>query len=177
MNFFYMVSFERLHAYTLDMKRFICLLMSVLLLAGGCLPAKRVARVYLRISPGENVFHGQTPFGYMVLAYPNPDEIIDALDRAMEDASSARNEKDCEMVYEAQAKAYNELVSAASLVYVRYCQDVTNEGMAAEYTKLNSALYAIQLRLAKLEKAMMDQWGYHREKGSEYAENLDRFSQ
>ena len=135
------------------MKRILSLILSILLLP-GCVTAKRVARAYLRAeSPGVRL-HGQTAYGDMVLSYPDPDEVMQAVDEALAIAEAATDPQDLILVYESQMKAYNELVSAASLAYVRYCQDTTDPLRSAEYGKLNNALYAIQIRLAGLEKKL-----------------------
>lgn len=158
------------------MKRFLNLLLSILLALNGCIPVKTVARSYLRAEQGRSARHGTTAFRDMVLAYPNPEEVISALDRALDGIDSNEEPQACITVYEAQLEAYSRLVSAASLAYVRYCQDVTDEYRAEEYGRLNSSLYPIQYRLASLEKALMDRYGYHRERGAAYAESLDRIS-
>ncbi len=158
------------------MKRILSLLLSLLLSVWGCVPMEPVARSYLRSGYGAGALHGQTAFADMVLTYPDPDGVAAALDRALEESESSAEPKELIIVYENQVQAYNALVSAASLAYVRYCQDVTDPQRAEEYGKLNSALYAIQNRLARLEKALMDRWGYHRERGAAYADELDRLS-
>ena len=158
------------------MKRLLSLLLSLLLPLCGCVPMKRVARAYARAEYSHVSIHGQTHFSDMVLAYPDPDEVTAILDRALKSIESAHTPKEYAAIYEAQVRSYNELVSAASLAYVRYCQDVTDPQRAAEYGKLNSALYGIQHRLAKLEKVLMDRWGYHQERGDAYADSLDRLS-
>ena len=158
------------------MKRVLSLLLSLLLALTGCVPMDRVARAYLRVGYGGSPLHGQTAFWDMVLSYPDPDEVISALDRALVAAEEDDDPRAGRAVYEGQLKAYNALVSATSLAYVRYCQDITDADRAAEYGRLNGALYGIQHRLARLEKALMDRWGYHREKGAAYAASLDRLS-
>lgn len=158
------------------MKRFLSLLLSLLLALWGCAPAQLVGRSYLREDLGRTSRHGHTAFADMVLTYPDPDGVTAILDLALGSVGDATSQKELTATYEAQLKAYNDLVSATSLAYVRYCQDVTDQARAAEYGKLNSALYAIQHRLARLEKALMDRWGYHREWGTAYADALDRLS-
>ena len=158
------------------MKRFLSLMLSLLLALNGCIPVKTVARSYLRAEQGRSARHGTTAFRDMALAYPNPEEVISALDRALDGIDSNEEPQACIAVYEAQLEAYSRLVSAASLAYVRYCQDVTAEHRAEEYGRLNSSLYPIQYRLASLEKALMDRYGYHRDRGAAYAESLDRIS-
>ena len=98
----------------------------------------------------------------------------EVLDCALERIGFDHDPKEYVDIYESQARAYDELVSATSLAYVRYCQDISDKERAAEYGKLNSSLYPIQYRLARLEKELMDRWGYHQERGSAYAETLDR---
>ena len=156
------------------MKRFLSLLLSLLLAFNGCIPVKTVARSYLRADQGRSARHGATAFRDMVLAYPDPEEVISALDKALDGIDSTEGPQACIAVYEAQLEAYDRLVSAASLAYVRYCQDVTDEQRAEEYGKLNSSLYPIQHRLASLEKALMERYGYHEDRGAAYAEALDR---
>lgn len=158
------------------MKRVLSLLLSVLLGICGCCPMSSVARSYLRTEHGVQSLHGHTAFGDMVMSYPDPDAVAATLDRALTDMAAADGPEGFISIYETQVKAYNELVSATSLAYVRYCQDVTDEQRKAEYGMLNGALYSIQYRLAKLEKELMERWGYHRERGAAYADALDRFS-
>ena len=158
------------------MKRVLSLLLSILLILCGCSPAKRVARSYLRMDHPMDQRHGWTRFDDMVLSYPDPDAVIKTLDRALGDLDRSSDPKTCISIYEDQAQAYSQLVGAASLAYVRYCQNVTDAQRATEYGRLNSSLYAIHIRLARLEKALMDRWGYHRERGPAYAEALDRIS-
>ena len=129
------------------MKRVLCLLLSLLLLLFGCGPAE-----------------------------PDPDAVIRSIDQAMEVTAVSSDPKECIAAYEEQVQAYNQLVSAASLAYVRYCQDMTESHRAKEYGRLNAALFTIQNRLAKLEKELMDRWGYHRERGEAYADDLGRRS-
>lgn len=158
------------------MKRVLSLVLSILLLC-GCSPVERVGRSFLRADTGHGQRHGQTAFDHMVLTYPDPDDVIAALDRALNGIEACADPGSFIITYEQQAKAYNEMVSAASLAYVRYCQDVEDADRAAEYGKLNSSLDAIQIRLARLEKKLMDRCGYHRERGTEYAESLDHIGQ
>ena len=158
------------------MKRVLSLLLSILLILCGCSPAKRVACSYLRMDHPMAQRHGWTRFDDMVLSYPDPDAVIKTLDRALRDLDGSPDPSACISIYEDQVQAYSQLVGAASLAYVLYCQNVTDAQKAAEYGRLNSSLYAIQIRLARLEKALMDRWGYHRERGSAYAEALDRIS-
>ncbi len=158
------------------MKRVLSLLLSIFLVTCGCSPAKRVARSYLRVEFSGDRRHGWTHFADMVSIYPDPDTVMDALDRALVDMDEYNDPKTLICVYEDQVEAYGKLVGATSLAYVRYCQNVTDAEKAEEYSRLNSSLYAIQIRLARLEKALMDRWGYHRERGEEYAEALDRIS-
>ena len=158
------------------MKRVLSLLLSILLILCGCSPAKRVARSYLRMDHPMDQQHGWTRFDDMVLSYPDPDAVIKTLDRALRDLDGSPDPSACISIYEDQVQAYSQLVGAASLAYVLYCQNVTDAQKAAEYGRLNSSLYAIQIRLARLEKALMDRWGYHRERGPAYAEALDRIS-
>ena len=157
------------------MKRVLSLLLSLLLLL-GCAPARQVARAYLRADGGTWYTHGQTAFGDMVLSYPDPDAVMATLDEALARVGTDGDARELVSVYETQLTAYNELVSATSLAYIRYCQDVTDGQRAAEYGRLNGALYSLQHRLAKLEKALMDRWGYHRERGTAYADSLDKLS-
>ncbi len=156
------------------MKRVLSLLLSILLILCGCSPAKRVARSYLRMDRLMDQRHGWTQFDDMVLSYPDPDAVIKALDRALGGMDGSPDPKTCISLYEDQVQAYSQLVGATSLAYVRYSQNVTDAKRAAEYGRLNSSLYAIQIRLARLEKALMDRWGYHRERGPTYAEALER---
>ena len=156
------------------MKRVLSLLLSILLL-GGCGPAEQVGRSYLRADPGPGQRHGRVAFDDMVLSYPDPDAVIEGLDEALNGLDDAVEPGSFISIYEEQVQAYNDLVSAASLAYVRYCENVEDAVRAAEYAKLNSSLHAIQIRLARLEKKLMDRWGYHRERGTDYAESLDRF--
>ena len=158
------------------MKRVLSLLMSIFLITCGCSPAKRVARSYLRVEFSGDRRHGWTRFADMLSTYPDPDTVMDALDRALVDMNESNDPKTLISVYEDQVEAYGKLVGATSLAYVRYCQNVTDAEKAEEYGRLNSSLYAIQIRLARLEKALMDRWGYHLERGQEYAEALDRMS-
>ena len=157
------------------MKRVLCLLLSLLLLIPGCVPVRRVARSYLRDDGGASR-HGQTHFADMVLTYPDPDEVMEAIERAVALAGSSEDWQALREVYEEEVSNYDQLVSAASLAYVRHCQDVTDEDRAAEYGRLSNALYEVQHGLARLEKVLMDRWGYHRERGTEYAAELDRMS-
>lgn len=158
------------------MKRVLSLLLSILLILCGCSPAKRVARFYLRMDRLMDQRHGWTRFDDMVLSYPDPDAVIKVLDRALGDMDGSPDPKTCISIYEDQVQAYSQLVGATSLAYVRYSQNVTDAQRAAEYGRLNSSLYAIQIRLARLEKALMDRWGYHLERGPTYAEALERIS-
>ena len=158
------------------MKRMLSLLLSLLLGLCGCGPVDMVARSYLRCDRPVQGSRGHTPFSDMILAYRDPDEVEAILDEALQNVTAADNEKGFIDIYEAQTRAYNDLVSATSLAYVRYCQDITDDQRKAEYTKLNSSLYAIQYRLAQLEKVLMDRWGYHRERGGDYADALDRMT-
>ncbi len=155
------------------MKRVLSLLLSILLL-WGCGPAEQVGRSYLRADPGPGQRHGRVAFDDMVLSYPDPDAVIEGLDEALDGLDDAVEPGSFISIYEEQVQAYNNLISATSLAYVRYCQDVEDVARAAEYGKLNSSLHAIQIRLARLEKKLMDRCGYHRERGTEYAESLDR---
>ncbi len=159
-----------------SMKRVLSLLLSIALSLVGCGPAESVVRSYLKTDREIRVAHGQTAFEDMVLSYPDPDAVQATLDRALEDIVHATDPKAYEAVYEEQLRAYNALVSATSLAYVLYCQDVTDRHRATEYGKLNSSLYAIQYRLARLEKTLMDRWGYHRERGTAYAKTLEKLS-
>ncbi len=111
-----------------------------------------------------------------MLSYPDPDMVKKDLDEALEKVGSYNDPKALINRYETNLDAYNELIGAASLAYVRYCQDITDTMREAEYSRLNSALFDIQHHLARLEKELMDQWGYHRELGTEYQYALDRFS-
>lgn len=151
------------------------LLLSILLALNGCVPARAVARSYLRNDREDAGRHGQTHFEDMVLSYPDPDKVMAALDRAIEslEEMGERGSADC---FEELLAAYDQLVSATSLAYVRYCQDVTDAKRAEEYGRLNSALYPLQHRLARFEKALMDRWGYHAERGESYAKELDQLS-
>lgn len=158
------------------MKRVLSLLLSLLLSLWGCAPAKPVIRSYLRAEHGNRIIHGQTAFDDMVLIYPDPDAVISALDKALERIGAANEAEEYIDIYETQQRAYNDLVGAASLAYVRHCQDIQDTQRAAEYSKLNGSLYAIQHRLARLEKELMERWGYHRERGAAYAESLDHIS-
>ncbi len=150
--------------------------MSLLLMFCGCSPAKLVVRSYLRTDDGSGLCHGQIAFSDMVLTYPDPQEMLQDLDKALKSIGTAKDAKDFVTVYEEQLSNYTRLVSAASLAYVRYCQDITDGHRSEEYAKLNSALYSIQHRLARLEKELMDRWGYHRERGAAYVDSLDRLS-
>ncbi len=156
------------------MKRVLCLLLSILLPLVGCAPWDRVSHSYLRSGYIGAYPHGRTHFSDMVLSYPDPATVIDTLDRALSEVDSAKSMTAYASVYEQELSAYNQLVSAASLSYVRYCQDVTDPRRAAVYAELNGALYAIQSRLMRLEKALMDRWGYHEELGPAYTEALER---
>ena len=158
------------------MKRVLCLLLSLLLLLFGCGPVEPVTRYYLRMNYARGSVHGHTAFSDMVLSYPDPDAVIRSIDQAMEVTAVSSDPKECIAAYEEQVQAYNQLVSAASLAYVRYCQDMTESHRAKEYGRLNAALFTIQNRLAKLEKELMDRWGYHRERGEAYADDLGRRS-
>ena len=158
------------------MKRFLSLLLSFLLVLSGCIPTQRVALSYLRVSGEGLARHGHTVFGDMVLRYPDPEMVVNALDMALDRIADDTDRRACEKIYEEQLAAYNELVSATSLAYVRYCQDVTDTMRASEYGRLNGALYAVRYRLSRLEKELMDRWGYHRDRGSAYLDELDRIS-
>lgn len=165
-----------LHSIYCSMKRVISLLLTILLLLWGCRPARQVARGYLRGDTTNDPRQGETAFSDMVLSYPDPDGVAAILDRALEEVSSSEDARAYESVYEEQLSAYNRLIGAASLAYVRYCQDITDEERAGEYARLSGALYAIEHRLARLEKELMDRFGYHRERGAAYADALSRFS-
>ena len=158
------------------MKRVLSLFLTLLLAVCGCSPVKIIARDYLRAECCSISEHGQTPFADMVLTYPDPEKVNGILDQALRKIDSADEPKEYISVYRSQLQAYNELVSATSLAYVLYCQDVTDAQRKTEYGRLNSALYTIQYRLAKLEKKLMDRWDYHRERGAAYADALDRLS-
>jgi len=158
------------------MKRFLSLLMAGLLIFCGCTPMERVARSYLWAELSYDRYHGRTSYADMVLSYPNPDTILENLDRALEAIDTEADPEDYISIYESQAELYRELVSAASLSYVRYCQNVTDAERASEYGRLNSALHTIWIRLVRLEKKLMNTWGYHRELGTAYAEELERIS-
>ena len=157
------------------MKRVLCLLLPISLLLYGCTPAARVGRSYLRADHGYHQRHGLITYDDMVLDYSDPAEVIKALDLALNTIDASADPDEYISIYEEQVQAYNDLVSAASLAYVRYCENVEDAVRAAEYAKLNSSLHAIHIRLARLEKKLMDRWGYHRERGTDYAESLDRF--
>ncbi len=158
------------------MKRLLSLLLSLLLPLCGCAPARQVARSYTRTDQEPLYAHGHIAFQDMVLSYPDPDEVTAALDQALKSLEDAGDPKGSAAVYEAQVQSYDRLVSAASLAYVHHCQDVTDPQRTAECEKLNSALYSIQYRLARLEKALMDRFGYHKERGTAYADALDKLS-
>ena len=157
------------------MKRVLSLLLSLLLLL-GCGPANSVARSYLRMDHAKGSIHGHTAFADMVLSYPDPDAAIQRVEEALNRVADSSDRKGCIAAYEAEVQAYNQLVSATSLAYVRYCQDVTDGQRAAEYGRLNATLYAMQGKLTQLEKALMDRWGYRRERGEAYANDLERRS-
>ena len=174
MNFF-CGQLQRSGSIYFCMNRIVSWFLSLLLiLFCGCAPTKRVARPFLRSGYGEDALHGHTAYADMVLIYPDPDAMQEVLDCALERIGFDHDPKEYVDIYESQARAYDELVSATSLAYVRYCQDISDKERAAEYGKLNSSLYPIQYRLARLEKELMDRWGYHQERGSAYAETLDR---
>lgn len=158
------------------MKRVLSLCMALLMAVSGCSPAYRVARSYLRADYGGRARRGETHFQDMVLSPPDPKAVTDALDEALEAVAVSEDPASFIPVYEEQLTAYNELVGAASLAYVRYCQDVTDPSRSAAYARLSSALYAVEHRLARLEKALMEGCGYHRERGAAYAEEVDRIS-
>ena len=111
------------------MKRVLSLLLSILLILCGCSPAKRVARSYLRMDHPMDQRHGWTRFDDMVLSYPDPDAVIKTLDRALRDLDGSPDPSACISIYEDQVQAYSQLVGAASLAYVRYCQNVTDARM------------------------------------------------
>ena len=113
------------------MKRVLCLLLSLSMLF-GCDPAKPVARNYLRMDHGKSPIHGHTAYADMVLSYPDPDTVIRSIEEALKEAAVSTDQKECIAAYEAEVQAYNQLVSATSLAYVRYCQDTTDERRAAE---------------------------------------------
>ena len=158
------------------MKRVLSLCMALLMAVSGCSPAYRVARSYLRADYGGRARRGETHFQDMVLSPPDPKAVTDALDEALEAVAVSDDPASFIPVYEEQLTAYNELVGAASLAYVRYCQDVTDPSRSAAYARLSSALYAVEHRLARLEEALMEGCGYHRERGAAYAEEVDRIS-
>lgn len=158
------------------MKRVLSLLLSWLLLLAGCGYAEPVARNYLWMDPAKDTLHGYTAYADMILTYPDPDTVIRCIDQALEGVSDSSNQKAYIRAYEAQVQAYNQLVSATSLAYVRYCQNMTDETRAAEYSRLNTCLYTIQNKLSRLEKELMDRWDYHRERGEAYADDLSRRS-
>ena len=149
------------------MKRVVSILLALCLLL-CCAPVEAVGRAYLR-QPG--CVHGQTAFCHMALAYPDPEEVLSELDALIQ--AEDRPEKERIEAFEGLRQAYGQLVGAASLAYVRYCQDVTNEERAAEYGKLNGALYAVQNRLIEAEQRLMDRYGYHRERGEAYRQSLE----
>ena len=157
------------------MKHFLSLLLSCMLLLYGCLPMKTVTQAYLRIDRGTFTRHGQTAFADMVLSYPDPDAVLAALDETL-NSLDMMGEQESVAVFEKQLVAYDKLVSAASLAYVRYCQDISDPARSAEYGRLNSAVYPLRYRLARLEKALMDRWGYHQDLGTAYAQALDRIT-
>lgn len=157
------------------MKRLSSLLLSFLLTLSGCVPIDIAARSYLREDHVSLFRHGQIHFDDMVLSYPDPAEVMKNLDKAVDDLDTM-GERTSVAAYETQLSAYNELVSATSFAYIRYCQDITDADRAEEYGRLNAALYPLQLRLARLEKALMERWGYHKERGQEYADALDKMS-
>jgi len=173
MNFFYPRRIADLGAYTWRMKRFLCLVLSCLLLFNGCLPAREVARDYLQRDGGIGD-HGQTPFSDMVLSYPDPGELESQLQELLERASTSSDGRGMERAFSELSRAYGKLVSATSLAYVRHCQDGTNRESALEYDKLNRALYPLQAALLKIEKRLMDRFGFHKERGAAYAQRLDR---
>ena len=155
------------------MKRCICLVLSILLLFSGCLPGREVAHVYLR-DRGSIVHHGQTPFSSMVLVHPDPQDLLDRSKKLLEKAAFSEDAPELEKEFANLARKYGELVSAASLAYVRHCQDVTDRDRAMEYGTLNGSLYPIQTVLLKTEKLLMDRFGFHRDRGAAYVEMLDR---
>ena len=155
------------------MKRCICLVLSLLLLFTGCLPGREVAHVYLR-DRGSTVHHGHTPFSSMVLVYLDPQDLLDRSQKLLEKAASSEDATELEKEFANLARKYGELVSAASLAYVRHCQDVTDRDRAMEYGTLNGSLYPIQTVLLKTEKLLMDRFGFHRDRGAAYVEMLDR---
>ena len=157
------------------MKRITCLLLSLLLLS-GCVPARKTARSYLRADFGAAHRHGNTHFGDMVLSYPDPDAVLSAINEALAAVAASDDKQGLVAVYETQRDAYARLVSAASLAYVYHAEDVTDEDRAAEYVRLSNALYAIEQGLVRLEKALMDRWGYHGDRGEDYAATLERMS-
>ena len=118
----------------------------------------------------------QIAFADMVLSYPDPDAVIRDLDHALSEIDHEISPDTIIQAYETQREAYDRLVGASSLAYVLYCQDITDTQRAREYARLNSNLYAIQVRLARLEKKLMDLWGYHRERGDRYRDALERIS-
>ncbi len=158
------------------MKRFLSLLLAGLLIICGCTAMERVAHSYLRADFHKDRSHGHTSFDDMVLSQPDPDAMIKDLDQALENMDSSDDPKEYIEFYETQMSLYSELVSDVSLSYVRYCQNVTDAHQAAEYGRLNSALHSIWSLLIRLEKKLMDKWGYHQELGAAYAEALDRIS-
>ena len=158
------------------MKRVFSLLLSLSLFVAGCGPAQAVAKDYLWIGHSRDIVHGHTAYADMVLSYPDPDTVIQDIEQLMERILGSSDLKECSGRYEAQVQAYNRLVSATSLSYVRYCQDMTDPQRAEEYGRLNAALYIIQGKLAQAEKVLMDRWGYHHERGEAYANELNRRS-
>ena len=106
------------------MKRVLCLLLSISLLLYGCTPAERVGRSYLRADHGHHQRHGLITYDDMVLDYSDPAEVIKALDLALNTIDASADPDEYISIYEEQVQAYNDLVSAASLAYVRYCENV-----------------------------------------------------
>ena len=88
------------------------------------------------MDPAKDTLHGYTAYADMILTYPDPDTVIRCIDQALEGVSNSSNQKACIRAYEAQVQAYNQLVSATSLAYVRYCQNMTDEKAYSIYQKI-----------------------------------------
>lgn len=118
------------------------------------------------------VEHGKVKFSDMEFVYPDVDAFIADIDALQADIDAGADKQQCLERYEALCERFDSLSSMASLAFILYCLDVTDEQMQANQEQLSNAGMDIEWRLVDVGLSLVEDPTLSEAFSSDYVESL-----
>ncbi|MDO4543442.1 MAG: hypothetical protein Q4C01_02715 [Clostridia bacterium] len=103
-----------------------------------------------------DIEHGTVKFSDMVFVMPDTDALIADIERVQSEYGEGADAAACLEEYESLCQRYTDASSMASIAYILYCLDVTNDEMQQNYEDLNNSLTDVSWRLTDLGIALIE---------------------